>query len=126
MGASALPGQGHVHAGAGKHISLQSWAAAHPARAVPEPVPALPQTVVLGSSLLQQHPQGPFLLRNGQAVGWITLRLALLRASSEVSTRPATPSPSGKGTLLRHSHNKSEQIKFNQIIFKMPSNSEIL
>lgn len=120
MGASALPGQGHVHAGAGKHISLQSWAAAHPAQAVPEPIPALPQTVVLGSSLLQQHPQGPVLLRNGQAVGWITLRLA------QVSTRPATPAPSGKGTLLQHSHNKSEQIKFNQIIFKMPSNSEIL
>lgn len=39
---------------------------------------------------------------------------------------PVTPILLGKATLLWHSQSKSYQVKFTLIIFKMPSNTDIL
>lgn len=134
MGASVLPGQGHVHARAGKHISLQSRAATLPTQArsrASSSFSANHGRPLVGSShcrlpWLQQHPQGPVLLQNGLVVGWNILRL-LLGANSEVSclVLPFLLYQE-KAHFLGILRTKSYQIKFSHIDFKVPFSSEIL
>lgn len=106
-----------------------------PLKPIPEPVPASPQTMALGlwfapaslTSLALAACTGscsltewsPRWLEHPEAAVWSKFR-GILPLS------PATPSPSGKGTLLGHSQNNNYRIKVHQIIFKVPFNLEIL